>query len=256
MAMDGGRLTRVALVTGAAGGLGLEIAARLASDGFLTHVTSRSEARLASARRELVERGSDLTTHHAPTLEEEEIARIAEVVFRGAPQGSVLVNNAAQRFHAPLHDTPLDEWEAVIRASLTAAFLWTKHVVPHLRAAGAGRIINIAGRSGEMGERGRVAIVAAKSGLIGLTRATAREYAREDITCNAVSPAAVNSESVREASDSSDEQRRYFDDRRQEIPMGRFAEMAEVAGAVSWLVGQDAGFVTGQVIRVNGGVYA
>jgi len=247
---------RVALVTGAAGGLGLEIAARLARDGFATHVTSRSTTRLATARQELAGRGSDLTTHHAPMLEEQEIARIAETVFRGAPTGSVLVNNAAQRSHAALHDTRLEDWEAVIHASLTSAFLWTKHVVPHLRAAGAGRIINIAGRSGEMGERGRVAIVVAKSGLMGLTRATAREYAREDITCNAVSPAAVNSESVRAASEESDEQRRYFDDRRQEIPMGRFAEMDEVAGAVSWLAGPDAGFVTGQIIRVNGGVYA
>lgn len=247
---------RAALVTGAAGGLGLEIAARLARDGFVTHVTSRSEERLVTAREEFVRRGLDLRTHVTPTLEEPEIERIAAAVFHRADAGSVLVNNAAQRFHAALHDTPLSEWEQVVRASLTAAFLWTKHVVPHLRRAGAGRVINVAGRSGEMGERGRVAIVAAKSGMLGLTKATAREYAREGITCNAVSPAAVNSDSVIAAVNQSDEQHRYFDDRRKEIPMGRFAEMDEVAGAVSWLAGPDAGFVTGQTIRVNGGVYA
>ncbi len=247
---------RAALVTGAASGIGLVIAQRLAREGFATHITSRSQERLDDAVARTAELGLSLSGHHVPRAEESIVERVTSTVFSNAAPGSALVNNAAQRFHSPLHATPLDAWEEVLAAGLTSAFLWTRAAVRLFTATGGGRIINMAGRSGEMGESGRVAIVAAKAGLIGLTRATAREYALQDITCNAVSPSAVESESVAAAVAADEHQRQYFDQRRREIPMGRFARPEEVAGAVAWLAGPDGAFVTGQVVRVNGGVYA
>lgn len=247
---------KIALITGAAGGLGLVIAERLARDGFCTHITSRSEQRLSAATERAATLGLTLHCHVVPTANEATVDRVVTEVYSRAPAGSVLVNNAAQRFHAALHETPLTAWEEVMAAGLTSAFLWTRAAIPLFVSAGGGRIINMAGRSGEMGESGRVAIVAAKAGLMGLTRATAREYAASNVTCNSVSPSAVESESVAAAVAESEEQQVYFDRRRREIPMGRFALPDEVAGAVSWLAGPDGSFVTGQVIRVNGGVYA
>lgn len=234
-----------ALVTGATRNLGEAIARRLAGAGYEVLVNGTSAdavGRVVSAIRDGGGRAlacpADVTS----------IEGLAEAIRAAAPDGDVgiLVNNAVKRAFGSALEVDTGEWNRSLAVTLTGALNSIKCVLPGMRRNGFGRIINIAGVSGQTGMPNRVAISTAKAGLIGLTRATAIELAADGITVNAVSPGTLDT-------DRREEGRHYHEDG-SGIPVGRLGTVDDVAAMVTYLAAEDAGFITGQVIGVNGGL--
>jgi 3-oxoacyl-[acyl-carrier protein] reductase len=162
----------------------------------------------------------------------------------------VLVNNAAVRTEMPLDALELDEWRRVVGIVLDGAFLCSRAAAPAMRELGWGRIVNVIGMSGEAGATHRVHVVAAKSGLIGLTRALAVELGPDGITVNGVSPGMIDT--VRSTASAPTEPKHHAG---RSVPLGRRGVPADVAAAVRFLASPAAGYITGEILKVNGGAY-
>jgi len=241
---------QIAVVTGASGGLGRAIALRLARDGATVAVHYRTgreeaEATAASAR----EQGASAEIFGFDVSDATAVkAGFAKVLERWGTI-DVLVNNAGMSKDGLLLRLREEDWNAVLGANLGGVFHCTKAVARAMVRARKGRIVNVTSVVGEMGNAGQSAYAAAKAGIIGFTKAVARELAPRGITVNAVAPGLVETGM---AAAVGDELREAY---RAVVPLGRDGTAADVAGAVSYLAGPDAGFVTGQVLRVNGGLY-
>lgn len=239
----------MALVTGASGGLGRAIAVALAAEGSAVGVhfsTNRAQAEAvagviseAGGRAAVV--GGDLTDPAAP-------ARVVEETAAALGGLHILVNNAGVVRDTLILRMKDEDWDAVLTTNLTAAFRCTRAVLrPMIRQRG-GRIINITSVAGQLGNIGQANYSAAKAGLIGLTRATAREVASRGITVNAVAPGMIDVGMT--AHLTPDQVQRFTE----AVPLGRLGTAEEVAAAVVYLASDAAGYVTGQVLNVDGGL--
>jgi NAD(P)-dependent dehydrogenase (short-subunit alcohol dehydrogenase family) len=166
-----------------------------------------------------------------------------------------VINNAGIRAHGPIESITLQDWDTVLTTVLTGAFLTTRAVLPGMRERGWGRVVNIAGMSGQSGAAGRAPVIAAKAGLIGLTKACAHEAGGSGVTVNAVSPGHIDTDRRPALGDAATAARHYQHLTEAGNPVGRIGSVDDVSGAVSFLCGEDAGYVTGQVLSVNGGAY-
>lgn len=178
--------------------------------------------------------------------------------FKRAGEAFILVNNAGQSEGAELHDTSRELWDRMIAVNLTGTFLCTQQVLPSMKKAGEGRVINIASTAGLKGYTRITAYCAAKHGVVGFTRALAMETARTGVTVNAVCPAYTETEMGTRAIDQIASHRGITsDDARKKlerlIPIGRLIQPEEVAASVLWLCSKEAAAVTGQAISVSGG---
>lgn len=240
-----------ALVTGASRGIGAAVARRLAADGFPTIVHYRAgeaaarevalDIEKAGGRAELV--AFDVTDHGAAT------AAIARLLEDPRPIG-VLVNNAGVTADAPFPAMSHDAWSRVIKTSLDGFYNVTQPLAMPMVRLRWGRIIQITSVSGVIGNRGQVNYSAAKAGLIGATKALAQEMAKRNVTVNAVAPGPVETEMFQSAL----AQGTPLDEVLKHIPMRRIATPDDVAAAVSFLASDEAGYITGQVLGVNGGM--
>jgi NAD(P)-dependent dehydrogenase (short-subunit alcohol dehydrogenase family) len=236
---------RVAIVTGAARGIGLAVAARLIVDGVVVAAVDRDEERLRTEVQRLGERAvavaTDVTDGDAAD------GTVADVLRRFG-RIDVLVNNAGigGRAAATWEQTDAD-WEKVIAVNLTAVFVWTRAVLPAMRERRYGRIVNVASIAGKEGNPNAVPYAASKAGVIGLTKAVAKEVATEGILVNCVTPAVIRTEILEQLS------KEFVEYMLSRIPMGRPGEPEEVAELIAWLASERCSFSTGAVFDVSGG---
>jgi len=238
---------KVALVTGASRGIGAAIATRLAADGLHVIVNYRSNsARAAETLATITEAGG--SAELCPfDVSDSAAARTALSELRARHRILVLVNNAGLARDAAFPSLTEDAWQSVTRTTLDGFFHVTQPLIMDMVGARDGRIVNIASLSGLVGQRGQVNYSAAKAGLIGATRALALELAKRKITVNAVAPGLIATEML----DGLPE-----DELRARVPMQRLGRADEVAALVSFLVSEQASYITGQVIGINGGLGA
>jgi 3-oxoacyl-[acyl-carrier protein] reductase len=244
---------RIAVVTGAASGLGWAIARQLASDGFAVALVDRGEG-VRGRADELAGAGRSASAFVADLSDRGAVAGVAEAILQAHGRCDVLVNNAGthvktaqgQRFR--FDEITLREWDLSIALHMTAPMLLSQAFLPGMQERRWGRIVNIASRAGRTYILQSSAFYSAtKAGTIGLTRAIAGEYAAYGITCNSVAPGRIRTP----LTDISADDVKQFSVR--EIPVGRVGEPEEVGAAVSFLASDQAAFITGTVLDVNGG---
>ncbi|OUM93301.1 MAG: 3-ketoacyl-ACP reductase [Firmicutes bacterium ZCTH02-B6] len=240
---------QAAIVTGAARGIGRAIALALAREGAAVVVNYRAQAQAAEEVARLIrDMGSDAVAVQADVTDPEAARALVAATIARWGRADILVNNAGVAMYRLLLDTTVEEWDEVMAVHLRGAFNCTKAVLPHMIRAGRGRIINISSVWGQLGAANEVAYSTAKAGLIGFTRALAREVGRAGITVNAVAPGAIDTDML---SGLSAEERSEL---AESIPLNRLGTPEEVAAAVVFLASPQAAYLTGQVISPNGGM--
>ena len=251
--MSGIDLTgKVALVTGASRGIGAAIACRLARCGAKVGVNyhQRKEAALAVVDS-IKGLGGDSVALAADVSQEKPAEAAVKQVLEQWGRIDILVNNAGITRDRLLLRMTLEDWDQVIDVDLRGAFLCTKYVMPHLIKQRQGRVVSISSVVGIGGNPGQANYAAAKAGLIGFTKAVAREVASRNVTVNAVAPGFIDTGGMVEQL--SEEARQQILTR---IPLGRFGTGDEVAEVVAFLCGPGAAYITGQVITIDGGLIA
>jgi 3-oxoacyl-[acyl-carrier protein] reductase len=240
---------QIALVTGGSQGIGRATALVLAGCGAAVAVMARSLDKCEAVADEIRAAGGRALAVKGDMGDALEIKAAIEKVSSELGQIGVLVNNAAITRDGLMLRMKREDWDDVIRTNLTGVFLMTQAILPMMTKARRGRIINLTSVVAQSGNVGQVNYISSKSGVIGFTKAVAREYASRNITVNAVAPgfietpmtAALN-EAVRGAM-------------LEQIPLKRPGTDLDVAYAVAFLASDEAGYITGQVINVNGGMY-
>jgi 3-oxoacyl-[acyl-carrier protein] reductase len=240
---------KVALVTGASQGIGRDTALALAEAGAKVAVAARSEEKLAALAKDIVASGGEALVVKMDVADAEQIKAGFKQVVDKFGRLDILVNNAAITRDGLVLRMKKDDWEAVIRTNLTGAHLCIQQALGTMMRARAGRIINIASVVAQMGNAGQANYVAAKAGLIGLTKAVAIEIASRNITVNAVAPGFIETPMTDVLGDTVKEELKT------RIPLGRMGSARDVAAAIVFLASDEAGYITGHVLDVNGGMY-
>ncbi|SDG19303.1 SDR family oxidoreductase [Klenkia brasiliensis] len=232
------------LVTGGAQGIGRGIAALFHEAGAHVAVLDRDAAQLASSWSDA---GDRVSTHAVDVSDAEAVAAVVDEVVRWSGSVDVAVNNAGiTRDTVVWKMTPAD-WQAVLDVHLGGTFAVTRAVVPHMRGAGRGRVVNVTSYTGMHGNVGQANYAAAKGGIIAFTKTVAKEVARFGITVNAISPNAATAMVAAVPADK-------LAAMTASVPLGRFAEPEEMAAAVAFLASAEAGYITGVVLPVDGGI--
>ena len=241
---------KVALVTGSALNIGRAICLALAADGYRIMTTARqSETDARETARLVRDTGSDADTHLADISDPDAAAGLVAATVQRFGRLDVLVNNASIRRQTKLLDMTPAEWREIMGTTIDGAFYCAHAAAPHIIAAGGGTIVNLGGISSFVGSVGRVHAITAKAGMSGLTRALAKELAPHNITVNTVVPGSI--ETVRGFAAGGNHGRSVLPD----SPLGRRGRPEEIASMVRFLCSDQARYVTGQSIHVNGGAY-
>lgn len=239
---------RVALVTGASRGIGRAIALRLASGGATVIAAARGD-HAAAVAADIVAAGGAADSVTMDVTDEASIAGVVADVLARHGRVDILVNNAGITRDQLMLRMKRGDWDAVIGTNLTAAYSCIQAVLRPMVKQRSGRIVNITSVVGQAGNAGQVNYAASKAGLIGLTKSLALEVASRSITVNAVAPGLIDTDMTRAISDGA------HDEWAKKIPLQRLGSPEDVAGAVAFLVSDEAAYITGQVLAVNGGMY-
>jgi acetoacetyl-CoA reductase len=238
-------MVRVALVTGGTRGIGRAIVERLKADGMKVAAgySGNDSAALACAE----ELGVMVVKGNVGNFSD--CAHAVEMVTAQLGPIEVLVNNAGITRDGVFHRMSSEQWSEVIRVNMDSLFNMTRQVIEGMRERGWGRIINISSINGQKGQAGQTNYSAAKAGLIGFTKALALENARKGITVNAIAPGYIDTEMVQAVPE------KVLESIIGQIPVGRLGRGDEIADMVAFLAGEQAGYVTGSTLSLNGGQY-
>jgi 3-oxoacyl-[acyl-carrier protein] reductase len=239
---------RVALVTGASQGIGRACALELAQAGAAVVLAARNEPKLAEVAGEIAAAGGKAAAFKMDVAMEEEVKSATKAALEQFGKIDILVNNAGITRDQLVLRMKRADWDAVINTNLTGSYLLIQKVIGSMLKQHWGRIVNITSIFGQMGQIGQANYCASKAGLIGLTMAVARELGSRNITVNAIAPGWIETAMT---AGLPDELRQTL---LKTIPLGRPGTEADVAHAVRFLVSDDAGYITGQVLNVNGGM--
>ena len=241
---------KVALVTGSALNIGRAICLALANDGYRIMTTARqSEDDARETARLVREAGSDADTHMADISDAAQAKALVEATVARFGRLDVLVNNASIRRQTKFLELTPEEWREIMGATIDGAFYCALYAAPHIIAAGGGSIVNLGGISSHVGAKGRVHAIAAKAGMVGLSRALAKELAEHDITVNTVVPGSIDT--IRGFAAGGNNGRATLPD----SPLGRRGRPEEIADMVAYLCSKKARYITGQSMHVNGGAF-
>ena len=240
---------RIALVTGASQGIGRAIALRLAAQGAHVALAARSVDKLEAAVAEIAAAGGTARAFPLDIASEESIKACAKDVVAHFGRLEILVNNAGITRDMLAMRMKRHDWDDVLTTNLTGAFLLTQACMQPMLKARWGRVINIASIVGETGQAGQANYAASKAGLIGLTKSIARELAGRAITVNAVAPGYI--ETAMTAVLTAEQRSAMLT----HVPAGRAGTPEEIAAAVAFLASEDAAYITGHTLDVNGGLY-
>ncbi len=246
MSMEG----MVALVTGASRGIGKAIAMALGDRGVGVYLASRNSDALESVAEEIRSKGGNAWTARMDVQDPEEVSTTIRSILKETSRIDILVNNAGVRQDKLLVRLRPEDWQQVLDVNLSGSFYCLQQVLPAMSRQRYGRIVNITSVVAFSGNPGQANYGAAKAGIVGLTRSAAREYASRGITINAVAPGLIETEMISGLGD------KAYQGILQQIPMGRLGTPEEVAHTVLYLASPETGYITGQVIHVNGGMYA
>jgi acetoacetyl-CoA reductase len=240
---------RVAVVTGGARGIGAAITTALARDGVHVAAGYSSNAKAAEDLAEkLGAEGASVSVHQGNVGSPDDCARVVDEVLERYGRVDYLVNNAGITVDKTVRKMTVEDWHAVLRVNLSGAFYMTKAVLDHMTGAGFGRIVNISSVIGESGAVGQANYAASKSGLFGFSKSLAQEVARKGVTVNCVAPGYIETEMVAAVPEE------VLQKLLKGVPVGRLGQADEIARAVQFLVDEKAGYITGSVISVNGGL--
>ena len=240
---------KVAVITGASRGIGRQTALTLASAGAIVVLTSRGDA-AESVAAEVTAAGGQALALAADVADADAVHRVVETTTDRFGRLDVLVNNAGITRDQLLLRMKREDWDSVLATNLTGTFLCTQAVLRTMLKQRSGRIISISSVVGQSGNPGQTNYAATKAGIIGFSKALAREVASRSITVNVVAPGLIDTDMTRKIS--SDAQANWTS----AIPLGRLGTPQDVAAAVCFLASDAAGYITGQVLAVNGGMYA
>jgi len=240
---------KVAVVTGASQGIGRETALVLAEAGAKVVVAARSEEKLAALAGAIAAAGGEAFAVKMDVADAEQVKAGFKQVIEKFGRLDILVNNAAVTRDGLAMRMKKDDWDAVLQTNLTGAHLCIQQALPTMMKARAGRIINISSIVAQMGNAGQANYVAAKAGLIGLTKAIAIEIASRGVTVNAVAPGFIETPMTDVLPDKVKEELKV------RIPLGRMGSPRDVAAAIVFLASDEAGYITGHVLNVNGGMH-
>jgi 3-oxoacyl-[acyl-carrier protein] reductase len=240
---------QVAIVTGAGRGIGHAIAVRLASEGARVAVVSRTELNANRTAEEINAQFAGLAKAYAVDVADQAaVKKLAEQILVDFSRVDILVNNAGLTRDGLSMRMSEEDWDVVVDTNLKGAFNFIQAVERPMIKQRSGRIINIASVAGIMGNAGQANYAASKAGLIGLTKVIARELASRGITSNAVAPGFISTDMTEVLSET------IKTGVVGQIPLGKFGEPADIAGAVAFLASAEAAYITGQVLTVDGGL--
>ena len=238
-------MAKVAIVTGGTRGIGAAIAKRLKDAGYAVAATYHGNDEAAAKFK--AETGA--STFKWDVADAAASAEGVKAVEAALGPVDVLVNNAGITRDGMFHKMSYEQWSAVMRTNLDSMFAMTRPVIEGMRERNAGRIINISSINGQKGQMGQVNYSAAKAGVIGFTKALAQENAKKGVTVNCICPGYIDTEMVQAVPE------KVLESIIGQIPVGRLGKAEEIASLVAWLASDDAAFMTGAVMTINGGQY-
>jgi 2-hydroxycyclohexanecarboxyl-CoA dehydrogenase len=244
---------RIAVVTGAASGIGLGVAKRLAGDGHAVALLDLDGAAVEQAASELSRGGSRAAGYQVDVADRAAVTRVYGSVRQDLGPITIVVTSAGVEAFDPVLEITPEKWDRIIAVNLTGTFVCLQLAVPDMIEAGWGRIVTISSSSAQSGAPNMAHYVASKGGVIGLTKAFARELAGKHITVNTIPPTIVDTPMAQKGVEGGHVPSVEIMGRM--VPLGRAGTPDDIAGACSYLCSEDGSYVTGQVIGVNGGMY-
>lgn len=244
------KVKKTALITGASGAIGSELSKYFAERDYdvILHYNSHPE-KLEKLKDEIQKFDVNYLIQKADITKENEVKEMFSTIEKKISKLDVLVNNAGIHIDRPVWKMPIEEWDKVINVNLTGAFLGSKFAIPLMKKNNFGRIINVSSVVGQRGEFGTSNYAASKSGLFGFTKTIAREVAKYNITANTVALGYFSIGIINDIPKDMQEKLKSV------IPVKRFGEPNELCSLVYYLSSEDAGYITGQTIGINGGYY-